>query len=309
MQRQDLAVQGTLVAAMAIWGLNLTAVKLLTQTFEPSMVAALRMVVAAAALTGIVLWQRGAPWLPSGRQAIAIFLCAVLMVYMNQIFFAQGILRSTATNAALIMALSPLVSSLIAALAFRERVTTRHACGVALGFGGVAAVILSHPAAGLSHAGTGDLLLMGGVVSFACGGAIVQRLARQVSPLAISWAIYFIGSLMLIVQALADGSLSRTPTLFPGWWTWALVVFSGVMATAFSNLAWNGAIARIGVARTAVFLYWVPIFGVAFAALLLRERLTWWHLVGFVAVMAGTWLGTHRSTDRPRHGRTKVAPE
>jgi len=34
------------------------------------------------------------------------------------------------------------------------------------------------------------------------------------------------------------------------------------------------------------------VFGVAVAALLLGERLTWWHLFGFAAVMSGTWLGT-----------------
>ena len=34
----------------------------------------------------------------------------VLMVYANQILFAEGLQRSTATNGALIMALSPLVS-------------------------------------------------------------------------------------------------------------------------------------------------------------------------------------------------------
>ena len=59
-------------------------------------------------------------------------------------------------------------------------------------------------------------------------------------------------------------------------------------------MVWNQAIATIGVARTAVFLYWVPIFGVLFAALLLGETLTLWHLAGFVAVMGGTYLGTRR---------------
>ena len=61
------------------------------------------------------------------------------------------------------------------------------------------------------------------------------------------------------------------------------------------RLIWNRAIASIGVARTAVFLYWVPVFGVLFAAMLLDERLTTWHLVGFAAVMGGTFLGTRPS--------------
>lgn len=293
------AVQATLIGAMAIWGLNVAAVKVLTGVFDPTMVAALRMLVACVALSLIVLWKRcGLPSL-SWRQGSAIVICAVLMVYLNQILFAEGLMRSTATNGALIMALSPLVSALLAAVAFRERLTWLRMCGVLLGFAGVAAVVLSHPGAGLSSAGAGDLMLVAGVVSFAAGGAIVQRLARGLNPLTISWAIYLVGSLFLAVHAAVDSPAIGSGGLFPGWRPWVLIVFSGVMATALSNLVWNRAIARIGVARTAVFLYWVPVFGVGFAALLLGERLTLWHLAGFVAVIGGTYLGTRQAATAP----------
>jgi len=286
------AVQATLVAAMAIWGLNVSAVKVLTGFFDPTTLAALRMLVACAALTGVVLCKR-CGWPPvSLRQGAAIAVCAVLMVYLNQILFAQGLLRTTATNGALIMALSPLVSALLAALVFRERLTALRVAGVALGFAGVAAVVLSHPGAGLSSAGAGDLMLVAAVVSFAAGGAIVQRLARSMHTLAISWAIYALGSAMLALHAGFEVPALDGATLFPGWRPWGYILFSGVLATALSNLVWNRAIARIGVARTAMFLYWVPVFGVAFAALLLGERLTLWHLFGFAAVMGGTYLGT-----------------
>lgn len=56
--QQSTAVQGVLIGAMAVWGLNVTAVKLLTASFEPTVIAALRMVVACVALTVIVLWKR-----------------------------------------------------------------------------------------------------------------------------------------------------------------------------------------------------------------------------------------------------------
>ncbi|MCY1536900.1 carboxylate/amino acid/amine transporter [compost metagenome] len=152
--------------------------------------------------------------------------------------------------------------------------------------------MLSHPGAGLSSAGIGDLMLALSVVSFAVGGVGVQRLARQIDPLSISWVIYLIGTLMLVVHTVLGPSRLGTAQLFPGAWPWALVLFSGIAATAAGNLIWNRAISVIGVARTAVFLYWVPVFGVLFAALLLGEVLTWWHLFGFAAVMTGTWLGT-----------------
>ena len=293
------AVQATLIGAMAIWGLNVAAVKVLTGVFDPTTVAALRMLVACAALSLIVLWKRcGLPSL-SWQQSVAIVVCAILMVYFNQILFAEGLQRSTATNGALIMALSPLVSALLAAVVFRERLTLMRLVGVLLGFAGVAAVVLSHPGAGLSSAGAGDLMLVAAVVSFAAGGAIVQRLARQLNPLTISWAIYVVGSLLLAVHATLESPAIGVDGIFPGWRPWALILFSGVMATALSNLVWNRAIARIGVARTAVFLYWVPVFGVGFAAMLLGERLNLWHLFGFLAVMGGTYLGTRQPATAP----------
>ncbi len=290
-----------MLLAMVLWGVNVSAVKALTTSFESLPLAALRMAVACLALSAIVLWRRGGVPALGARQLAAMTGCAFLMVYANQILFAQGLLRSTATNGALIMALSPLVSALMAALVFRESLTPRRMLGVALGFAGVAAVVLSHPGAGLSRAGIGDLMLALGVVSFAIGGVGVQRLARQIDPLSISWVIYMIGTAMLVLHTLLGRSRLGTAELFPGAWPWALVLFSGIAATAAGNLIWNRAISVIGVARTAVFLYWVPVFGVAFAALLLGEALTWWHLLGFVAVMSGTWLGT-------RPAATAVAP-
>ncbi|GER14370.1 DMT family transporter [Variovorax boronicumulans] len=286
------SVQGWMLLAMLVWGVNVSAVKALTASFETLPLAALRMGVACIALSAIVLWRRGGVPRLTARQLAVMAGCAFLMVYGNQILFAQGLLRSTATNGALIMALSPLVSALMAALVFGERFTARRMVGVALGFAGVAAVVLSHPGAGLSSAGIGDLMLALSVVSFAVGGVGVQRLARQIDPLSISWVIYLIGTLMLVVHTVLGPSRLGTAQLFPGAWPWALVLFSGIAATAAGNLIWNRAISVIGVARTAVFLYWVPVFGVLFAALLLGEVLTWWHLFGFAAVMSGTWLGT-----------------
>ncbi|HSV60670.1 MAG TPA: DMT family transporter [Variovorax sp.] len=127
---------------------------------------------------------------------------------------------------------------------------------------------------------------------------------REMSPTAVqSTLIAAMAIWGLNVAAVKVLTGSFDPTMLAqqlssahGWRPWAFILFSGVLATALSNLLWCQAIARIGVARTAVFLYWVPVFGVAFAAVLLGERLTLWHLFGFLAVMGGTYLGKRQST-------------
>lgn len=284
-------VQWVLLGTMAVWGVNVPLVKALTGWFDAPTIAVLRMIVASATFGALLWWRHGRLPRLSGRQWAGLMVCAFTMVYLNQIAFAAGLVRTPATNAALILATAPMISGLLAALAFGERLRPRQLVGLALGFAGVAVVVLHRVGAAVGGGGWGDLLVVCSVLSFAGGGVLVQRLARGLDALALSAVIYPAGTALLVVHALVmgDGALSRQP-LFPGWWPWALIVFSGVFATALGNWVWNGAIARIGLARTAVYIYWVPVFGMGFSALLLGEPLNAWYGLGLVLVLGGSRL-------------------
>ena len=289
-------MQALLLGTMAVWGANLSVVKLLLESMEPMLVSTLRMVVAAVAVAGVVLLrmaQRRLPWPPlSRRQWLALAGCAALMVYLNQIFFTQGMARTAAANAALIISLNPLVSSLLAALLLGDRLTPQRVAGVALGFSGVAAVVLNRPGMALGSGGLGDLLVFGSVLTWVLGGVMVQRLARGLDPLFISAVLNVIGTVLLLAHMLLrPAALVYDPGRI-GALTVVLLVVSGLLATALGGIVWNRALMVLGVARTALYAYWVPIFGVLFAVLLLGEPLTLWHGVGLTAVLGGTWLGT-----------------
>ncbi len=290
------ALRALLLATMAAWGANLAVVKLLLEVMEPMLVSVLRMVVAAVAVAAVVAWQlrSGALRWPalSARQWWAMAGCAFLMVYLNQILFVHGVAGTAAANAALIIALNPLVSSLLAAVLLRDRLTPQRLAGVVLGFGGVAAVVLNRPGMALGGAGLGDALVLGAIVTWVLGGVMVQRLARGIDPLLISAVLNVIGALLLVLHlVLRPSALVWSPER-AGWSTAALVIVSGVLVTAIGGIVWNRALMVLGVARAALYAYWVPIFGVAFAVLLLGEPLTIWHGVGLVAVLGGTWIGT-----------------
>ena len=210
-------------------------------------------------LGALVWWRHGAWPVLTRRQWGALALCALLMVYANQICFAGGMARWSAANSALIMALSPLASSLLAALAFGERLSWQRLLGVAAGFAGVAVVVLQRPGSALASAGWGDLMLVGGVFSFAAGGVIVQRVVRNLDPLVLSLVIYGLGTVMLVLHGVVEDPQRLQPQrLFPGAWPWAMVLFSAIGATALCNWVWNGAIGRLGVARASQYQYWVP---------------------------------------------------
>lgn len=290
------ALRALLLGTMAVWGANLAVVKLLLGVMEPLLVSVLRMAVAALAVVAILAWQIGRGQLPwprlSRRQWWVLAGCAVLMIYLNQLFFTFGVAGTAAANAALIIALNPLVSSLLAALLLRERLSLRRLAGVALGFSGVAAVVLNRPGMALGSAGLGDLLVLGSVATWALGGVVVQRQARGIDPVCISAVLNVVGTALLALHLAVRPSPLVYDAAHIGWQTAALVILSGLLATALGGIVWNRALQVLGVARAALYAYWVPIFGVGFAVLLLGEPLSIWHGVGLVAVLGGTWIGT-----------------
>jgi drug/metabolite transporter (DMT)-like permease len=287
-----------LLATMAVWGLNLSVVKLLIERFEPMLIAVLRMAVAAIAISVVLYWRR-LPWPRfTPRELGLVAVCAVLMVYLNQFLFTEGVARTAATNAALIIALNPLVSALVAAMLLGDRLTPRRVAGVALGFGGVAMVVLNKSGAALATGGLGDGLVLASVLSWVLGGALVRGLAVGRDSVAVSWAVHGTGTLMLAAELLLLRPLPLAGLARFGLVDAGLLILSGVFATGIGALVWNRALVTLGVARTALYVYWVPIFGVGFGVLLLGEPLTAWHLGGLAAVLAGTWLGTRGSHAR-----------
>jgi len=284
-----------LLLVTALWGLNMAALKTIATYFDPAVMATWRAAIAAA-LMGVLLWRERATRQRARmnrRQFATAVFCAVLMVYLNQILVAAGLSRTTATNGSVAIALSPLVSSLMAAAILRERIGSMRIAGVLLGLGGVLVVVLKSPGAQVAGAGWGDAMMVASVVTFAIGGVFIQRLARETDALHASAMIYACGTLMLALHAIAVGAAGDIAAWLPGFWPVMLVLFSALIATAFCNLAWNHAIVKIGVARVSLWFYWVPVFGVGFAALLLGEALSLWHVVGLLAVATGTALGTY----------------
>ena len=93
-------VHWILGATIVAWSVNLSAVKLLTETLDIAIVAAVRMVVAAVFLWLVWRLRRLSAGQLDARMWVWFVVIALLMVYANQMLFASGLARTSATNAA-----------------------------------------------------------------------------------------------------------------------------------------------------------------------------------------------------------------
>ena len=67
-----------------------------------------------------------------------------------------------------------------------------------------------------------------------------------------------------------------------------------MIAAGVSNILWDAGIARLGISRAALFVNWLPIFGLLFAALFVHQHVTLVHVAGPACILSGPWLGLRR---------------
>lgn len=288
-----LGVHLGLMATMVAWALNVTVVKWLTGAMGVELVASLRMVCAFVVLLLLLLsGQRFPRW--RGTTLALACVSALLMVYANQMLFAAAMDKTTAGNAALILALNPLLNGVLEACVFRKRLTISFIAGALLAVAGVSLVILNRPHADFAGPSLGDLLVLASMFAFGSGVLIVQRLSRVNSPQEINVFLYLVGTVALVLHAGVAVPAPLTVLRGLTIWDWGGVLFSGAVATAMGAIGWTRGVAAMGLGRAAVYMSWVPVLGVAFGAILLGEKLTLWHFAGVLLVLSGTALSSGR---------------
>lgn len=283
-------VYALLIYTACVWGANVVMLKSMTSYFAIVPLSSLRMWVAFFCIAAICRIG-GQRVVCLGRTQLGwVAAAAALMIYAHQLMLSQGLAWSTATNGALILSLNPVLSVLLGAAMFSERLNGARLAGVALGLVGAAVVVLNRSSADLRFTGMGDALLFASMLVYVAAGACIRRVIDQLHPMVIGYYMHLIGAVMLTAHAAFTPSFREPASWFPSAWAWLLILFSGLFSTAIGSLAWNYGISRLGLGRTSMFINLLPISGLLFAVAFLDEDIRASHLIGFVCVLSGTWL-------------------
>lgn len=282
-----------------VWGVNVVMIKLMTAHFDTVHLSAVRTVLAFAFIALLARLSGFRPRRLAGRDLAGLVAAAALMVYAHQLLLTQGLAWSSATNGGLALSLNPILSVLLGAALFGERLGALGATGVVLGVTGAAVVILNRSGAELRLHGIGDALLLLSMLVYVAAGVFVRRLAQRLSPVAIAYHMHLIGGIMLVAHAAFVPGFWQAQSWTPGIAPWLLILASALFSTAIGGLGWSHGISRLGLGRTAVFLNLLPVSTLATAVLFLGEPLRPEHAVGFALVLCGTWLAVNRRRPLP----------
>ncbi|RVQ69744.1 DMT family transporter [Croceicoccus ponticola] len=280
----DWLTYAMLGATIAFWAGNAIVGRMVRGDIDPVSLALLRWI-GAALVVAPIAWRGLRADLPAIRAAWkpVLALCVTGIVGFNTLLY-EGLLYTTASNALLMQATIPALVLVIAALVFKQREATWKVVGIALSVCGAAFTIFrgNLQAAIEMQLGKGDLLVFGACVTWAIY-TVLLRLAPKVRPASLLFVMFAGGALILLPVAL----------MMPGrqiaWnaQTVGAVAYIAVLPSVVAYFLFNAAVARAGAAIAGQAIALMPVAGALLAALLLGEKLHWYHAVGMVIIVAG----------------------
>jgi drug/metabolite transporter (DMT)-like permease len=264
--------------------------------FTPFSIAAWRIAFGAASLLAAAFLLHGRAALPRRRDVPILLLCSFLGVTANMALYLEGLSRSTATNAGLMMCLIPVFTFVIAAAAGHERFQPSRALGVLVALSR-ASMLYWTEAPELAHEhGLGNLLMVLNTLSYAIYLVISRPLLARYPPLVLIAWVFALA--VPFAPFLAHGQ-----TLFPAagaeaWWALAFIL---VFPTSVAYLLNTFALARLRASTTAMYVYVQPLITGIGSRILLGEKLTRGTALSGACVFVGIWLVAR--------GRDRAAPE
>ncbi|MGD6776400.1 DMT family transporter [Sutcliffiella horikoshii] len=290
---------------MIFWGMNVPLVKILVENLSPVTMTAFRVMTAGLTVF-VILAIFKLVRLPTKREAKYILLATFLNVVCHHYFLSLGLKGTSGTNAGIILGAGPILTALIATVLIKKKTNLQRWTGFILGGAGVAVTILVG-SNGISEVNIGDIYVFLSILTQACSFILISKLAKTLDPRLLTGYMLVIGAGILLVIGLftEPGAIKEFATVSKE--IWLAFFTSAIIATAFGHMSYNFIIGKIGPAEASIFLNFTPFFALVGSVFLLDEKVTYFHMIGLVLIVAGVLLGSgaleRRYTDSVNHLR------
>ena len=278
--------------AIFIWAGNTVINKLAVGAIFPAEIGFYRWLLAGLLFTPFMLKAVIAHW-PQIRPNLGrIFVLGVLgmAVYQSLAYFAATL--TTATNMGIILSLMPLMSLAMAIISLGQRLTAGALVGALLSFAGVLVVVSSGSLGALLQHGVnmGDAMMLIATLAYAIYSTLLKKWQLRLPPLVLLYLQVLVAIVVLFPLYVTSPKTGLTLQNIP------LVLYACLLASMLAPLAWMQAVQRLGPSRTTLFFNLLPLITALIAAVVLKEQLAMYHLVGGLLTLGGVILSERWTT-------------
>ena len=258
------------------WAAAFIAGKVALADMTPLSVAVWRYALASTVLLPFAVRQRPAQGV--GRAAAPLALMVVCGGVLYPWLFLLALAHTSATNTALLIALNPVFTLLLSPL-IGEPLDRHRLGGVSLALAGAAVVITA-----------GDLLAVAAAGCWALFNLASRPVVARLAPAFTNCVVYGLGGLALYGLARGDAPWAQLAAATPA--ARGGVVLMALLSSVMAGQLFLVGVRTVGVGRTVVFVYLVPVLTAVLSTTLLGEPFRLAQAVGGSAVLGGVYWTT-----------------
>lgn len=289
-----------------VWGITFVSTKVLLEGCSPAEILVLRFSVGFVALLAIrPKRMKVAGWRDEG------LFCAAGATGVAGYFLLENIALSytTASNVGVIVAVSPLLTGLIAGLVLKKTVLRANFfIGFVIALSGIALIGFSGSSIDTGLVGCALALLA------ALVWAVYSNVSKRISEHGFDtllatrrtffWGLVWMLPFMPVLGFSPDWSFIFQPVMLGN------LLFLGLGASALCYVMWNTAVDLLGPVKSTAYIYLIPVVTIVTAMIVLSEQLTGAIAVGVGLTVVGLIVserdGSKKSATRPSSSRLEA---
>jgi drug/metabolite transporter (DMT)-like permease len=226
-----------------------------------------------------------------GKNIKLLLLLAVFQPGIYFIFETTGMIYTTSSEAGIMIALIPIVVTILAAVILKEKTSIVQMAFVLLSVGGVFFIILNRGSSDVEGNLFGIFLLAVAVLAAAFYNIISRKLSLEFRPIEITYVMMGFGALIFNLIALYQRSfnlsgyfniLSETRVLIT-------IIYLGIFSSVVAFFMMNYTLSKINAAQAAVFANFTTVVSILAGVFIRNESFYSFQIIGAVLIIVGVW--------------------
>jgi drug/metabolite transporter (DMT)-like permease len=211
-----------------------------------------------------------------------------VVIPLNQFLFLYGIKYTTAANASLLYATTPVLVLVSSHFLLGERLTKRKVIGVLVAFCGVAIVIFEHGISFTSEYTYGNVIIFSAVISWASYTINGKPMVVKYGAFHVAAISMIGGTILFLPLGLFGASRFDFSTLEASHWQG--IFYLGLGTSVVAYFLWYYALGKIETTKVAVFANAQPILTSVLSFVILHQAISGNFILGGVLTLLGVVL-------------------
>lgn len=290
------------LASSCIFGFTFLFTAQALDEVAPMHLLGYRFLIAALALTVLQLFGVIQINL-RGKNLRLLLILAVIEPVAYFIFETIGIQMTSASESGMVVALNPILVTILSALFLREYPTPLQVGSICLSVGGVLFIVWMKSAAQIGFSSfLGMWLLLGSVLMAAMYKIISRKLSTTFNPMEITFVIMWIGAITFngisLVQHLQAGNVHEYFSLLWNGKVLTSILYLGIVASIGGYFCANYMLGRIDAVRAGVFSNLVTVIAILAGIFIRGDQFYWYQGVGSVLIILGVFGTNYFGTQK-----------